>query len=543
MKTLSPHKHGPPKSVGIWIGVSTEDQARGDSPEHHERRARAYAESRDWHIKEVYRLAGVSGKDVLQHPEARRMLADIRKGHITGLIFSKLARLARNTKQLLEFADLFKAAGADLISLQESIDTSSSAGRFFYTMIAAMAEWEREEIGDRVAASVPVRAKLGKSLGGKGPYGYRWQDNQLVLHEQEAPVRKLVHELFLEHRRKRTVARLLNERGYRTRSGRLWSDTSVEWLLRDPSAKGLHRKNYMKSHGSGKHWSFKAEEDVIHHPIPAIVSAETWDKGFALLEESRRTRVRPAKLTVHLFAGFVHCHCGGKMYVRHRTPKYVCGKCFNKLAIVDLEAVFYEQLKGYFLSPEEIAGYLAKADATLKQSEEQAAILAGERDGLQKRLDRLYDDYSAERLSGEQFNRMFLPLDVRMKQIDEELPRLQATMDVLKVDHLASDVILTESKTLYDRWPLLNHDEKRQVVESVTERIVVGKGDVAIELAFFPGYEDLTNEQRTIAGALPFCRFTLRAKMAQHSPQKPGLQALGSFKTVAVEFKGITVPC
>ena len=44
------------KSVGIWIRVSTEDQARGDSPEHHERRARAYAESKDWQVKQVYHL-------------------------------------------------------------------------------------------------------------------------------------------------------------------------------------------------------------------------------------------------------------------------------------------------------------------------------------------------------------------------------------------------------------------------------------------------------------------------------------------------------
>lgn len=105
------------KYIGIWLRVSTEFQMKDDSPKYHEKRARLYAEAKGWNVKEVYRLDAISGKPVMEQPEAKRMLKDIRFGAITGLIFSKLARLARNTKELIEFSEIFRTSNAGLKSL------------------------------------------------------------------------------------------------------------------------------------------------------------------------------------------------------------------------------------------------------------------------------------------------------------------------------------------------------------------------------------------------------------------------------------------
>src|SRR5258708_31114684 len=126
MKTSAPINNTESKAVGIWIRVSTEDQAQGESPEHHEERARSYAKSKGWQVKEVYNLAGQSGKAVMQHPEAKRMMNDIERGHVTGLVFSKLARLSRNRRELEDFSDFFNNHDADVISVSGAIETSSA---------------------------------------------------------------------------------------------------------------------------------------------------------------------------------------------------------------------------------------------------------------------------------------------------------------------------------------------------------------------------------------------------------------------------------
>ena len=474
------------KNVGLWVRVSTEDQAHGDSPEVHEKRARMYAESRGWNVAQVYKLEAVSGKAVMQHPEAQRMLGDLRAGRISGLIFSKLARLARNTRELLDFADEFRAVGADMISLQEAIDTGSPAGRLFFTIIAAMATWEREEIASRVAASVPIRAKMGKPTGGQAPFGYRWLGKKLVPDPNEAPVRVLMYQLFAEHKRRRTVARILNDRGYRTRNGSKWSDTSVLRLLQDTTAKGIHRANYTRTDDRRKTWELKPESEWVLNEVEAIVEEGVWEECNRLLA-GRTRRPRQSRKAVHLFAGFAECGgCGGKMYVWSNSPKYVCTKCKNRIAVADLEAIYKEQLTQYLVSPEEIEAHFATADDAVAEKTHLVSAAEDELKKLQAEDDRLYKLYVAEQLSAEDFGRRHKPLTERRTQVQDELPRLQAELDALRISRLSTAEAITEARSLASHWPDMTREEKRQIIEVITDRIVIKDNEIEIDLMYQP---------------------------------------------------------
>lgn len=470
------------KRIGIWIRVSTDMQVKDDSPEHHERRARYYAESRDWQVEEVYRLEAVSGKTVMNHPEAQRMLKDLRTGRITGLVFSKLARLARSTKELLEFAEIFRKEGADLVSLAEQIDTSTPAGRLFFTIVAAMAEWEREEISSRVAASVPIRAKMGKPLGGQASFGYKWQDKNLIIDEKEAPVRKLMYEIFFECQRKKTTAMRLNELGHRTRNGSLFSDTTVDRLLRDTTAKGHRVANHTKSTGDGKQWKSKPQTEWITIPCPPIISEELWGKCNAVLDEQSTKRARKGRKSEYLLAGFVKCECGRPMYVFTTAKNFSCKFCKNHIKVDDMDEIYQGMLKGY-LNDIQPQMYVEELEKGIKEKEVLLSTTAKKRTQLRKKMDDLVQLRLSGDLDKEHFSEIYQPLVAQVQQLDSSIPQLEAEIDLRRVQIQSTDHVLKEAKELYKEWSTMIFPKKRAIVETITDYITIGQGSIDVGIS------------------------------------------------------------
>ncbi|MBL9144138.1 MAG: recombinase family protein [Verrucomicrobiaceae bacterium] len=483
MKSDSSSRNGA-KRIGIWIRVSTEDQALGESPEHHEFRARQYAAFQGWPVVEIYDLAGVSGKSVWEHPECQRMLRDVKRGHIHGLIFSKLARLARNTRELLDFAEVFEAHKAALVSIEEKIDTTTPAGLLFYTMLGAIAQWEREEIAARVRSSVQVRAKLGKPLSGAAPYGFKWQDKKLVREPVEAEIRRLAFELFLEHRRKGTVARILNTRGYRTRQKHRFKDTQVNRLLRCPSAKGVYRINTVKRHADGK-LETKPESEWGHIPCEPIVSEAVFDRVSQILEEQYKPAAKPAKKPAHTFAGIVKCACGGKMYVYTRSPNYTCTVCKNKIAAVTLDELFVTTIADTLGDTSRVSDQLDHAKQRIAERQKEAGLAREQITAVRAEMKKVYDLYISGAVDVERFKALNQPLETQLQELNENLPRLEGEIAAMQVNDLSVAAIAKEARDLGSLWPTLDVEGKQRIASLMCSSIIVPQedADAPIEVA------------------------------------------------------------
>lgn len=235
----------------------------------------------------------------------------------------------------------------------------------------------------------------------------------------------------------------------------------VDRLLRDPTAKGVRRVNYTTSTDPKKAWAYKPEDDWVYHEVESIVSDELWDQCNQIIAKQKAKGKGTPRKSVHLFARVVECHCGHKMYVPSNSPKYTCYECRNKIPVVDFEAIFHEQLRDFLLSDEELTAYLSAGQSQVREKEDQIEILTRESQKLKREMDQVYDLYIKGEISPEGFGARNKPLEARHKQIEDQLPQIQAELDVLRINLRPSDQLIEDTKDLNTRWPGLSREDKR----------------------------------------------------------------------------------
>ena len=220
----------------IYTRVSTTGQAEeGVSMDAQEAKGRAWAELNCAESVTVFRDAGLSGKRADNRPGLQEALNAVVKGD--ALIVYSLSRLARSTKDTITIAEALDKRGADLVSLSEKIDTTTAAGKMVFRMLAVLSEFERDQVSERTRFALAHLRASGEKTGGDVPYGYRLEDGRLVPDASEQKAITMIRKLHGKGYTLRGIARELEARGYRTKTGRThWHPQSVKQILEREAA-------------------------------------------------------------------------------------------------------------------------------------------------------------------------------------------------------------------------------------------------------------------------------------------------------------------
>ncbi len=146
--------------VAIYARVSTRDQ----NCELQLADLEAMATARGFEVAGRYIDQGISGAQE-RRPELDKLMADASRGKFQTVAVWKFDRFARSLKHLIVSLEEFRALGVDFISYREAVDTSTPAGKMLFSVIGAMAEFERELIRERVAAGLARAKSKGVRLG------------------------------------------------------------------------------------------------------------------------------------------------------------------------------------------------------------------------------------------------------------------------------------------------------------------------------------------------------------------------------------------
>jgi site-specific DNA recombinase len=171
------------KTVG-YVRVSTDKQAeRGISLEAQAEKIRAMALVQGAELREIVVESGESAKS-LNRPGMAKLLAMV-GGKVKTVIVAKLDRLTRSVKDLCELLECFERRGIALVSVAESLDTGSAAGRLVLNIMAAVSQWEREAIGERTRDAMRHKRSQGERVGNVA-FGSRLSDDgQHLEHPRE----------------------------------------------------------------------------------------------------------------------------------------------------------------------------------------------------------------------------------------------------------------------------------------------------------------------------------------------------------------------
>jgi site-specific DNA recombinase len=169
-----------------YLRVSHQESLNGTSLEVQEKKCRAFAELHGFSIDKVYSEVVSGGVEFRKRPVFQKVLSNLKSG--SKLVVSRLDRLSRKVIDTLKLVDDFKKEHKDICITDIGNIHKDGVSKIFVTILASLAEIERENISQRVKASKKIAKEERRYLGGYTEFGYKVEDKKLVPDDKEFTV-------------------------------------------------------------------------------------------------------------------------------------------------------------------------------------------------------------------------------------------------------------------------------------------------------------------------------------------------------------------
>ena len=466
--------------VALYPRVSGHEQEDNYSIPEQIDRMKKYCEARDWTVYKIYTDAGFSGA-TLERPGLQQLIKDVETKNIDMVLVYKLDRLSRSQKDtLFLIEDVFEKHNVGFSSMTENFDTSTPHGKFIIGILSVFAQLEREKIKERTMEGKNGRAKEGLWHGSaQVPTGYDYIDGKLEINEYEAMQIREAADLFLQGLPVRSIAKTLNDKGYR-RKGNDWEHKTVNIVLSNPVNIGMIRHKDKLYKGQHK----------------AILDKDTFDRINEVIN-ARKEHYAPIMKAGQksLLGGIIYCkHCGGRYtrqtnggglqyyscYSRNKSVRRMIKdpNCKNKNYRAEaLDDLILDEIKKLAIDP---AHYnTLSATKPVNDDAEKIATISAEIKKIDSQIGKLMDLYALGTIDLDVINEKVADFNATKNSLQRELEALKGAED--EEDFLTVEQAQSIAQLLKDDS---TRETARDIVRSLIYYIEIDNEDVYIHWKF-----------------------------------------------------------
>ncbi len=487
--------------VTYYARVSTTRDEQTMSIENQESHFRELIQrNTNWEYVEGY-ADRIRGENAENRVQFQRMIQDAYDGRFDLILTKEVSRFARNTIDSLTYTrDLLKH-GVGVFFMTDNICTIEPDSELRLTIMSSIAQDEVRKLSERVKFGHRKAIENGHVIGNSRIFGYEKDHSKLIINEKEAEMVKLIFETYATgNYGLRDLERILWDKGYRSRAGKLIHHNTIGGIIQNPKYKGYYCGNKVKiTDYRTKQQKFLPQDEWVMFKdetgeiVPAIVSEELWDKANAVFaERSMKVKAtdRSAKKTSPL-SGKIICGVHNVPFWRtsyskelHRDEpiyEWICrekkkGKAADCPTTAIYEKELYTILSDVFINlAENIDSYIEQF-VNLYDNEDKNKTDDREAEEMQKQIaaletkkEKLLDLYTDDAITKTEFRN-------RNDALNTDITRLKMQLNELRRESRGKSELLRDMKDIRNAFNndlvVRNGVLDRQTVNDISDLLI-----------------------------------------------------------------------